>query len=271
MKPIIPFLFLLSACFSAEINSHANIYLVALTYIQHARTSQYTNNHKNRRKEWTLLDKMNQSLPIEMPQLLLRQVLEKFTLKHESILAMGNSLENFRGSIGVDPPAFLYESGPFFISLELLDALDSGLRDRLMSEVIVPGKSTIFGEQMLTKIEPPLKRIYFQCAYEHFKTYSSHLLTLSQPPYNVNSTDFLTVKNGSNPRRNLHHRMALVRDALSKCLKAEKHARSLLLCATWCLAQYLAYMSRLFPHMEKKIDYAINEFYNDLPQCLTII
>lgn len=96
------------------------IYRHSLIYIQRARWGQFAFNYRSRQEIWCLLDILFHYLPTTTPNLLLRQVIDDFNLKHEADMAKRSSLENFRKLLIVDDQ--LVEprmSGDFIISHEL--------------------------------------------------------------------------------------------------------------------------------------------------------
>ena len=251
-------LFFFVACCSAS------IYWNTLKVIHRARGSQHSNDYRTQQEIWTLLDNLNDSpLPRSKPHLILHQVIEVFTLKYDAKMAEKNSLENFRkqlkGQIVMDPPVPIL----FIISHELLLALDLDVQALLIEQVLMT-EFVPYGEFLLSQIKRPLDRFYVQKAYEHFKVYFAYKAILKLQPHTRDILESHICHFECGPEENLKKRVDLLRSAIPTLFKPDTPAVPLLLCTSWSLAQYLLFMSRLYPIMQDEICYVLSEYFSKL-------
>lgn len=239
----------------------ANFIRDTLNFVQQANWGQCANDYRLQQGIWSLLDHLNETRPDTKPYLLLGQVVNGFTVRHESIMAKNNDLERFREVLkGIVPPIQPSYKGVIILSRELLDVLDQPIKAKILMLTMA---NKPISEDLLTKVEHPLRRIYVLSAYAHFKTYMAYQVRID--PMNP-----LNYRNTPNPIKNINNRMALLRSAMSSLFSVESQIDTLLLGASWSLAQYLSYISRLYPGNKDEIGILVREYFGKLHSYLVI-
>lgn len=254
---ILPF-FLLSCCSGQE-------YKCALKISQIARWSWRIYHHSTHRMLWSLLDILDRDLPRAKPNSFLWEAIDKCTLECETDMAENNSLDRFRmlvkNTTGIEAPSASSMLEPFLASNELLAVLDPQVPVLLINRLSKTGKSASYGESLLEKVTPSLKRIYVANAYLHFKAFFIFQVKLSRYPNAKDIMNPLNYERASTHVGNLRNNIALLRSAIPKLSTCDGSMMVLLLCTTRSLAQYLSYISRFYPPVQHEV-YAVLDEYN---------
>ena len=240
------------------------LFIHILAFVQKYRMSRHFYQYEDHQNFWQLIENIRHLSSFSPANVALMKVFDQLVLKVEEAAAIDNSMESFYVRAHKNSLGLIYLKGEpkvlnnYLISKEVMAVLDAPVQRLLRNE-------TITMELAIKLIQPPLKRLYVRSAHEHFIWYVQYQWLLrSNPGYeHLFESD---VQNGINmsPTELLRERIVLLEESFERLFKLDYHTTPLGLVASWSLAQYIRYISRLYPQFQIKVGKIVMEYFSRL-------